>query len=178
MMIPDTPIRRILGKKEKIQPKDLSLHEQNWVFAQQFLNAAPGDRSLVTVKVDGSLKGDFGPAIRKAAVSAGTNGMVILFTGHGCRAACVGGGCQFGPTLSAFGFETVPETVAPKTKKIDEKVLKFLEVAERQGQGWVPKAQKIPGSTTTQTESQSTIDGLLQKWETLDIMRDALQPMA
>jgi hypothetical protein len=172
MVIPNTPVRRILRKKERIIPKDLSLHEQNWVFAQQFSNVAPSDRLLVTVPVNGSLKGDFGPAIRKAAALAERNGVVILFTGHGCRAACTGGQCQFGPAPSSFGFETLPET-SEKTKKIDARVLKFLEVAERQGEGWVPKAQKMPGTTTIQKESQSTIDALLPKWETLDVMRDA-----
>jgi hypothetical protein len=173
MIIPDTPVRRILPKGQALSPKDLSLHQQNWVFAQQFRDVAPGPRQLITVPLDGSLQTDFAKAIREAAAKAEKGGMVILFTGHGTRAACTGGACTFGQALSTFAFETVPETKMPKTKKIDAKTLTFLDLAEKQGDKWVPKARTRPGTTIKESESQGAIDALAPKWEILQVMKSA-----
>jgi hypothetical protein len=94
--------------------------------------------------------------------------MVILFTGHGTRAP---GGTR--TTLSHFAFESVPETRSPKTEIIDEEVLNFLDIAQKDGTSWVPKSRRDPGAVAAFTPSQATVDRLAPKWAALQAMRDA-----
>lgn len=173
LVIPDTPVQRLVGKPAPLMPPNLSLHQQNWVWAQQFKEAVPDVRDTATVKPDGSLKDDFVPAMRRAATLAGNGGQVILFTGHGCRAACTGRSCSFNAAPTKFGFETVPETTATKTKRIDEDVFDFLTVAQRSGSGWAPRPFRKPGDVAATTLGQGVIDAMAAKWEALDAMKTA-----
>jgi hypothetical protein len=164
IMIPDAPVARRVPRGAKLA--DLTLPQQNWMFGQQL--ASSDGRDGVKVKVDGSLTGDFIPALRDAARKAGAGGQVLLSTGHGTRAP----GNTF-TTLSEFHFETVHETSLPRTKNITKATLDFLDVAETKDGRWVPKDQKRPGSTIVFRESQATIDALAPRWAVIEAMRDA-----
>ena len=170
MIIPKTPVNRIFPRGQRANPAKLSLHQENWVWAQQFKAVAPGPRDVVEVPVNGKLETDFTQAIRHAAAKAEKGGMVILFTGHGTRAGCAGGMCTFNSPPQQFEFDSVPETDGHE-RRISKQAMDIHEVAEQKDGKWVPKPRLHPGSTTKVTEPQSKIDQLAVKWAVLQTMK-------
>jgi hypothetical protein len=166
MLIPAAQLPRLVPQVAN-QP-NVKVLSQNWIWGQQFKEAAPGDRYLFEVPVNGSLVNDFIPRIRDAAKQAGQGGMVILFTGHGTR--------DPNDAVTDFHFEAIPEIVPAdqtKTKLINDDVLNFLDRAQKNPQGrWVPKPYRRAGSSVQTTDSQATIDALAPKWAVIDAMRD------
>ncbi len=158
MIVPRAPARNLSGNST------LTVFQQNWLFAQQWLRASPSTRMVVEVPVDGQLadiEAAFTTAIAKARGKE-----ITLCIGHG------GAGSFRGLTQTVF--DTLPESahgMIDHRGAMTREVLDFETIAEKQNGKWVPK----PSGPAKLTLSQAKIDSLSPRFELLTRLGDKLK---
>jgi hypothetical protein len=145
---------------------DLTVHQQNWRFAQQWKAQAPTQREVIELAITPASPRPtalvaFRDAFRRAGQLA-RGKEVILFVGHG-------GATQSGRTQTVFDLLPEPGPLSSHTLAFTREVLDLPLIARKSGGSWTPTPEAANRGT-----SQRDVDVLSPRF---DAMCDAAQSM-